>query len=524
MRISHAAGRATTLALLILAGPALAAPAAGCYGSAPQVTLDPLELEALSAARARFPGPPGYAPELSLAAREIAARLAAGEREVLGRRALRLALARACAADPAASVLYVSAARAQIIKQLVREFCPAAFTHLGVGVVVRGRFAHAVVIGSRRAAELEPFPREVAAGDEVQLRGRLVGLNQPWVVVTAPDGLTRRVPVESEAKGFAAPVAFKTRGRYVVEVGGGGPRGPEVAALLVVAAGGAALDEASRPLPTPDPADSAEAEARVLAAVNAARLLHALEPLEMNDPVRALARQYSAEMLSKRIVAHLLPGGMALGERLQKAGIFPRRARENLAVGESALAAHESLEESPAHLANLLDPALTQLGVGIARGISSTGEPAVYLTEILLAPEAIEPREQPASNPEAQVREALRLARIRLGRQPLRADPRLDEIAVRVAGDMLRSNQLGKVNLAAIRFETPGGDPYAPRELKGPTRLLAADTYDTSAPGSAAGSPRLRDPRFQRVGVGVAVAGESQRGNRHFWIAVIYTD
>ena len=307
------------------------------------------------------------------------------------RRALRLSLARACASDPAASVLAVSAARAQIIAQLIREFRPAAFTHVGVGVVVRGRFAHAVVIGSRRAAELEPFPREVAAGFEGELRGRLVGMNHPWVVVTAPGGLTRTVSIESDAKGFSASVAFQTRGRYLVEVGGGGPRGPEVVALLVIAAGGAALDEASRPVLAPDPADPGETETRVLAAVNAVRLLHALGPLDMNGPVSALARQYSAEMLGEKLVAHLLPNGMPLGERLRVAGIAPRRARENLAVGESALSAHESLEESPAHLANLLDPALTQLGVGIARGTSSTGAPAVYLTEIFLTPEPAPP-------------------------------------------------------------------------------------------------------------------------------------
>ena len=535
MRIRYAAGRAATLALLILAGSAQAdstphanatersLPAAGCYGSAPHVALDPLEIEALSAARARFSGPPEHAPELSLAAREIAALLAAGGRELPGRRALRLVLAKACAADPAASVLAVSSARAQIIAQLIHEFRPAAFTHLGVGVVVRGRFAHAVIIGSRRAAELEPFPREVAAGGEARLRGRLVGLDQPWVVITTPDGLTRKVPIESEAESFGTSVVFETRGRYVVEVGGGGPRGPEVAALLVVAVGGAALDEASRPLPSPEPTDPAEAEARVLAAVNAARLLHALGPLESNEPLRVLAREYSAEMLRKRIVAHVLPGGMALGERLQEAGILPRRALENLAVGESALAAHESLEESPAHLANLLDPSLTQLGVGIARGLSWNGEPAVYLTEILLTPEAIEPREEAAKAPEAQVREALRRERARLGRRPLRADPRLDEMAAQLAAEMLRSDKPGKVDLAAITFAPPGGDRYAIREPKVPARMFA-DTFNTSAPGRAAESPHLGNPRFGRVGVGVVIAGKTQRGNRRYWIAVIYAE
>jgi uncharacterized protein YkwD len=541
VRISHAVRTTAALSFLFaIAAPALAEPAplaipvsstasaraADCYGSTPRLALAPLEIQVLAAARAGFPGPPAHAPELSLAAREIAARLAAGERDVLGRRALRLALARACAADPAASVLAVSAAPSQLVAQIARELQPGDFTHLGVGVVGRGRFAHAVLIGSRRAAELAPFPREVAAGSGAQLRGRLLGLEHSWAVITGPDGLTRQLPIDSEAAGFAASVAFESAGRYLVEVGGGGPHGPEVAALLVVAAGGASLDEGSRPLPQPDPGDAAEAEARVVAAVNAVRRLHALGPLEVSEPVRALARQYSAEMLRQRMVAHVLPGGALLSERLDRGGIAHERALENLAVGESAMAAHESLEESPAHLANLLDRALTQLGVGLARGTSSTGEPAVYLTEILLTPAAdeIEPVEQQSGTPEAQVKEALRRERARLGRRPLRADRRLDEIAAKAAGDMLRSNNLGKIDLAGFDLGHLGEDVLPHRAAKQRARLLIADAFATSAPARAARSPHVGDARFQWVGVGVAVAGERQPRDRRFWIAVIYSD
>jgi uncharacterized protein YkwD len=224
-------------------------------------------------------------------------------------------------------------------------------------------------------------------------------------------------------------------------------------------------------------------------------------------------------MLRQGTVAHVLPGGAAVGERLQRAGIAHRRAMENLAAGESALAAHESLEESPAHLANLLDGELTQVGVGLARGTSMTGEPLVYVTEILLAPAAagIEPREELA-NPVAQVKKALRRERARLGRSPLRADRRLDEVAARVARDLMRSNWLRRVNLDGLDEGNLGEEEFAPGAIGAGSRLITADAFATANPEEAIRSPHLGDARFQRVGVGVAVAA------RRLWIAVIYSE
>jgi hypothetical protein len=66
--------------LLLLGRAASAAPAPStitaqehlCYGSAPRLALDPLEAQVFEEARIHLPGSPAYAPELSLAARDIA--------------------------------------------------------------------------------------------------------------------------------------------------------------------------------------------------------------------------------------------------------------------------------------------------------------------------------------------------------------------------------------------------------------------------------------------------------------------
>jgi uncharacterized protein YkwD len=63
-----------------------------------------------------------------------------------------------------------------------------------------------------------------------------------------------------------------------------------------------------------------------------------------------------------------------------------RSARENVARGDGAVDAHRAMVESPAHLANLLEPGVELMGLGIARGTLPGGQPVVYLTEILVEP------------------------------------------------------------------------------------------------------------------------------------------
>ena len=504
--------RFALLALLV----SVAAPAspADCYGSARAIVLTPLETALLEAARIGASSGPAHAAELSIAAREIAVAIAAAEPTALERQALRLALVHACAFDPAVSVLSISGPPRHIARLLARELRQSEFSHVGVGVARNGRFAHGVLVGARREAEVSPFPRDLAIGGAATLRGTLRTLREPWIAVTDPAGGTRKVPTSAPAD-FSAPLSFDRPGRYVVEVVGAGPRGPEVAAYLVVAAGGVPLDPPSRPAPEREPADPLQAEARVTDAVNTLRALHGLRPLEPSAQLSELARRFSQEMLEQRMVAHVLPGSPAVGERLERAGIAYQRVRENLASGETTLAAQQSLEDSPAHLANLLDGPLTQLGVGTARA-SEAGP--VYLTEILLSP-APPPLPGLPEDAEARVREALRREATRRGRRALIADPQLDEIAAHEARKMMRTGELRPIDLRGVELTRGRGETT--QLLSGSVpgqRLVVADVFATRSPEEATRSPHLADTRLRYVGVGVA------SGGGQFWIAVLYAD
>jgi uncharacterized protein YkwD len=504
--------------------PSTPAPA---YGREPAVTLSALERQAVEIATGALSrrAPPRVSGALVLAARELARVAASGAPEPLARRRIRAAMASGFAADPAPAAALVRAEPEDVPVAAGAARLPrASATHVGVGAFEQGGFVHLVILASERRARLDPFPRGVAVGARHALSGSLApGLLRPRVFVTLPSGRVREVEARG-ARDFRAEIAFDAAGRYTVEVIGEGGAGPEVVALLAVSAGGAPVAppaelppaaDARRPgdavESTGDPtrADDSAEVAAVLRAVNRARGEQRLPALAPAADLDGVARRHSLAMARHGRVAHVLPGSGDVGDRLRTARIPYRRAYENVARGGDALDAHEAIEESPAHLANLLRPDATRVGIGIARAPLPSGDAVVYLTEILVAP-ADEVRESRLT-PEARVREALWAERAGAGAAPLLSDAALDALAREAAREMQRRDDTDPGTL---------GD----RALALRRRLAAVDVFVASAPSEAVRSTNVRDRRFRRVGVGVATGDSRRFGAGRLWIAVVYTD
>jgi uncharacterized protein YkwD len=484
------------------------------YGPELEVSRSPAEDALLAVARERVRGgkPVRISSALILAARDLARRAAAGEPDPLSATARRSALAGALAADPAPAAWLVRGPAARLPDILSSAIGPGDATHVGAGVVEAGADAVGVVLASERKARLDPFSREVAVGGAAVFSGALLtGLLQPRVFVTLPSGDVRELAVSGDGRSFRAPIGFPARGRYAVEVVGVGPGGPEVAALLVVVAGAPLGESAAPRARAPEPDDPGAAEAAVLEKLNALRRRRGLGPLRHSPALGALARAHSEAMRASGKVAHVVPGSGELGARLRRGNVAYRRAYENVARAGSSLGAHAAAEESPAHLENMLRPDATLVGVGIARGRLPSGDPSVYLTEIL----AELPEDGAASplTPDERAREALWRERARLGRPPLTADAALDALA-RGAADAMRA-----------RDATDAGDLGASALALGSARTLAAvDVFVASDPGEAVRSANLRDRRFRRVGVGVAEGDSRRFGAGRLFVAVVYTD
>jgi uncharacterized protein YkwD len=482
----------------------------GSYGPEPTVHLTPLEQLIAGASLPRLGAPAvQLSPALVLAAREVARRASSGG-DPRSRGGLRSALAAGLAFDPAPSMHFAAASVASVPAALASTLSRApGATHFGVGAIARDGQAFVAFLLARRVTALRSFPRHVATGGMASLGGELLGLEAASVHVTDPAGESHPIRTARRGRTFHASLRFDAPGLWLVEVVGEGPRGPEVAALLTVSCGGAPLRVPAAAPDETDPPGLQEAETAVIAAINATRRRHGLAPLAPSAELSAVARRHSDAMWAAGTLAHVLPGSGSVGDRLRRAGIGYRSAFENVAKGASALGAHRMIEESPAHRENVLARGASQVGCGAARGRLPGGEPVVYLTEIFLKP--IDDGADDHRTPDTLVRVALWAERSRARAPELTSDPRLDALAREAAARMLRRGE-------------PGAAGLADQALDLGRRVAAADAFVVASPGDATRSRNLPDPRFRRVGVGVAIGDNTKYGKGFLWIAVIYTD
>jgi uncharacterized protein YkwD len=116
----------------------------------------------------------------------------------------------------------------------------------------------------------------------------------------------------------------------------------------------------------------------MLALVNAARADEGLAPLVMDGALVAVARAHSLDMAERNFFSHVNPDGENPGDRLHAAGIFPSRWAENIAGAGSTSQAHNLLMNSSGHRANILNPNLGRIGIGVLVG----GPYGMYFTQL----------------------------------------------------------------------------------------------------------------------------------------------
>jgi len=140
---------------------------------------------------------------------------------------------------------------------------------------------------------------------------------------------------------------------------------------------------------------SAEAAAqKVLALVNSARatprncggkFFQAAGPLRWNDTLARAARWHAEDMARHSYFSHDGRDGSNPGQRAASAGYRYRTVGENIAGGQvTPNEAVASWVKSPAHCANLMNPAFTEMGVAFA--VNAASDIGVYWAQVLGAP------------------------------------------------------------------------------------------------------------------------------------------
>lgn len=104
----------------------------------------------------------------------------------------------------------------------------------------------------------------------------------------------------------------------------------------------------------------------MLVLVNQERSARGLPEFVADPALTSIARGHSADMGARAYFSHTNPDGLDPFDRMAAAGISFGNAAENIASAPTVQWAHDALMDSPGHRANLLNPSLRRIGIGIA--------------------------------------------------------------------------------------------------------------------------------------------------------------
>jgi len=379
------------------------------------------------------------------------------------------------------------------------------FTHAGVAAQVLAD-GHAVVavLAAAREVELSPIAARVAPGASVRVEGRLSapGLTAPRLYHLTPAGKVEETPLALQGGRFSLEVVLAQKGEHALELLADGPGGPEVIALRRVFAG---VDAPSAP-PAALPAPKGSGLAEVEAAIAQLRAQRGLPPVSRDAALDAVAAAHSAAMARAQTFAHVLKSDGSLSDRLLRARYASRFAGENIGLAPDAAGAHQAIEESPAHLMNLLDPRHTRLGLGAVAGITPDGERGVYLTEVLAQPIV------GSKDPQRDIYEQISRARTQRRLPPLVRDPRLDALAQE------RVQEAAADGVSRLDKDIAGAALQSVEAL----RSASGEMLVVGAPEDVKMSKGAAERDWGVVGIGATYASSKQYGPDRLWILLLY--
>jgi uncharacterized protein YkwD len=127
------------------------------------------------------------------------------------------------------------------------------------------------------------------------------------------------------------------------------------------------------PTPTEQPINVSLVEQQIFNLTNIERVNNKLRPFNWSNAVAAVARAHSVDMRDRNFFAHVNPDGIDPFQRMRIGGIKYNGAAENIARGgRSAEQLVQGWMNSPPHRANILNPKLGTLGVGVAETSTHT--------------------------------------------------------------------------------------------------------------------------------------------------------
>jgi hypothetical protein len=118
-------------------------------------------------------------------------------------------------------------------------------------------------------------------------------------------------------------------------------------------------------------------EEAMLAAINARRAAQGAAPLLRDGRLDAAARRHSADLADRNVLEHVSERSGTPADRVQAEGVPAQEIAENVAMHRTTAQAQAALEQSPPHLANMVNPRFTHVGLASVRD-----ERGWYVTQV----------------------------------------------------------------------------------------------------------------------------------------------
>ncbi len=421
--------------------------------------------------------------------------------ELVGHHAHRLGLV-----EPTPHIWMGSASTSSEVVPALREAVSRVghverLTHCGgAALAVQGGLLVAVAV-SRRLVTLEPVPRVLPSGGELSLRGTLArGFDRASLAVTGPSGGVTQLSLPA-GRGIRHALRLKERGEHMLELLAEGASGVTVVAMFPVAVGvepNTRAPSLTRQVAERDPESVAKALAELIARERKQR---GLTPLKLDPRLSQVALLHSQDMLAQHFVAHTSPTTGDAPARVARAGLRPLVLLENIGRRYSAADLHAGLMESPGHRANILNPDVDVLGLGVVS--EPEGERVAFLATELFARFAapFDPERAPR-----QLADAVAVRRKQRKLAAVRLDAALSRAAQQSAEHFAAQPNVGQ---HALLDQTT-------RSLKSPPRgvdAVVAALVLAEEVAQVADAEQLLDPRAVALGIGVAaLAPDAEHG------------
>lgn len=142
-------------------------------------------------------------------------------------------------------------------------------------------------------------------------------------------------------------------------------------------------NEAKLPQQNAQSASNAKIEAAIRQGINQVRQENKLQPLQNNEKLAQVARNYSRQMAEQNFFSHTGADGSTLEKRVRAGGIYYWVVGENLFksknISQPVSPAIDGWMKSPGHRENILRPFFSETGVGVWKVGNS-----YYITQLFL--------------------------------------------------------------------------------------------------------------------------------------------